>query len=55
MIGHYTTDMLLIDASVYIFCAAHALPETIIGVGGRPLNAGHGYAGCPAGCAISWA
>ncbi|WP_423822615.1 5'-3' exonuclease H3TH domain-containing protein [Salinisphaera sp. SPP-AMP-43] len=36
--------MLLIDASVYIFRAFHALPDSITGRGGRPLNAVHGYA-----------
>lgn len=35
--------MLLIDASVYIFRAFHALPDTITGADGRPLNAVHGY------------
>ncbi|MES1935047.1 5'-3' exonuclease [Salinisphaera hydrothermalis] len=37
--------MLLIDASVYIFRAFHALPDSITGSGGRPLNAVHGYVG----------
>ncbi|RJS92883.1 5'-3' exonuclease H3TH domain-containing protein [Salinisphaera sp. Q1T1-3] len=37
--------MLLIDASVYIFRAFHALPASIAGADGRPLNAFHGYAG----------
>lgn len=37
--------MLLIDASVYIFRAFHALPDSITGAGGRPLNAVHGYVG----------
>lgn len=45
VMGQYTTAMLLIDASVYIFRAFHALPKTITGAGGRPLNAVHGYAG----------
>lgn len=37
--------MLLIDASVYIFRAFHALPDSITGTDGRPLNAVHGYIG----------
>ena len=37
--------MLLIDASVYIFRAFHALPDSITGADGRPLNAVHGYVG----------
>ncbi|HET7314147.1 5'-3' exonuclease [Salinisphaera sp.] len=41
--------MLLIDASVYIFRAFHALPDSITGAGGRPLNAVHGYVGFLAG------
>ncbi|MES1923911.1 5'-3' exonuclease H3TH domain-containing protein [Salinisphaera sp. T31B1] len=36
--------MLLIDASVYIFRAYHALPSSITGDDGRPVNAIHGYA-----------
>lgn len=40
----YTTGMLLIDASVYIFRAFHSLPSSIAGSDGRPLNAVHGYA-----------
>lgn len=43
-IDQYTNDMLLIDASVYIFRAFHALPDSITGRDGRPLNAVHGYA-----------
>ena len=35
--------MLLIDASVYIFRAFHALSDSITGADGRPLNAVHGY------------
>tara|TARA_B100001939_G_scaffold17139_1_gene14257 strand:+ start:397 stop:1272 length:876 start_codon:yes stop_codon:yes gene_type:complete len=38
--------MLLIDASVYIFRAYHALPSSITGRDGRSLNAVHGYADC---------
>ena len=38
--------MLLIDASVYIFRAFHALPSSIKGHDGQPLNALHGYADC---------
>lgn len=36
--------MLLIDASVYIFRAYHALPSSIVGTRGQPLNAVHGFA-----------
>ena len=38
--------MLLIDASVYIFRAFHALPSSIKGRDGQALNALHGYADC---------
>jgi len=36
--------MLLVDASVYIFRAFHALPDSLVGADGRPVNAVHGYA-----------
>lgn len=36
--------MLLVDASVYIFRAFHALPSSLTGRDGQPLNAVYGYA-----------
>lgn len=42
--SQYTTVMLLVDASVYIFRAYHALPASLTGADGQPANAIHGYA-----------
>lgn len=39
----YTHVMLLVDASVYIFRAFHALPSSLTGRDEQPLNAVHGY------------
>ncbi len=36
--------MLLVDASVYIFRAYHALPDSLRGVDNRPLNVVYGFA-----------
>lgn len=41
--------MLLIDASVYIFRAYHALPESMVGPDGGPVNAVYGFADFLAG------
>ena len=40
----YTSAMLLVDASVYIFRAFHSLPSSLTGRDEQPLNAVYGYA-----------
>lgn len=45
--------MLLVDASIYIFRAYHALPTSITGRGGAPVNAVYGFAGFLAGLLAS--
>ena len=39
----YTSAMLLVDASVYIFRAFHSLPSSLTGRDEQPLNAVYGY------------
>ena len=39
----YTSVMLLVDASVYIFRAFHSLPSSLTGRDEQPLNAVYGY------------
>lgn len=44
--------MLLVDASVYIFRAYHALPEAMTGPDGEPVNAAYGFADFLAGLLV---
>lgn len=48
-----STTVLLIDASVYVFRAWHALPDSIVDPDGQPVGAVYGFAGFLAGLLAS--